>query len=541
MTSLKLRRYLFIYLAVTLLILSTLLLASTIPPFYNRLKKAENQNLAHSAEMKAIAINEWGRKAQDIALQITSRTSIRQELERYNHGEISLTQIRSFTTPKLVDAMNQSDEIIGIVRLDALNHVIAQCGLKIDPANWPVLNVARDVIKTSIPIHSGDTTAIVVGAWIKNHRGERVGIDLVLIDLSHLKSFISNTTTFNKDIETVLAYLQNGKMQSVIPCLYEEDGISQRQQFNEFENRIMKTVLQGNSGIVQSGDTVIAYHPIDNLDWGLLIRQDKKQLYSSLNTILGTVILISVTIYLVCLLGLNLMIKPLSDRILLNAEELEGIIQEKTEQIKLSLEEKEILLKEIHHRVKNNLSVVSSLLGIQAERTVDNHLKSVLNDSQNRIHTMAAIHESLCRSDNLAAVDLSVYLHDLGNQILGSYRLGSRVTLNINMDPIFISVAQASPVGLIINELITNSLKHAFSDDRAGEISILLKNPGEEIELVYTDNGIGFPPDLDLESTNGLGLKLITMLCENQLKGTLALEQQSGTRFIIRFLKHDPS
>ena len=136
--SLKnLRRTLFLYLAAILLIFSLFLILTIASPIYRRLKESENNNLYHHVELTAMAVNEWGRRVMDIAVQVTSRTRIRQELEKYNNKEISLTQLKTFTEPKLSDAMNMSEEIIGITRLDPLGNVVAQCGENIQLQTCP--------------------------------------------------------------------------------------------------------------------------------------------------------------------------------------------------------------------------------------------------------------------------------------------------------------------------------------------------------------------------------------------------------------------
>jgi two-component sensor histidine kinase len=206
------------------------------------------------------------------------------------------------------------------------------------------------------------------------------------------------------------------------------------------------------------------------------------------------------------------------------------------DQIKASLREKETLLKEIHHRVKNNMTVISSLLNLQMTRLSDKEAKEALQDSQNRVQTMSMIHETLYRSDNLSAIDMKTYLSELGRIIFQSYNLSGKVTLKIEAEGILIGVKQASPVGLIVNELITNSLKYAFLDGREGEILLELKSNNENgVELTVSDNGVGIPEGFDLKTADSLGLKLVKMLVENQLDGSVDMESNNGTKFTIKF------
>jgi len=204
-------------------------------------------------------------------------------------------------------------------------------------------------------------------------------------------------------------------------------------------------------------------------------------------------------------------------------------------QIKASLVEKETLLQEIHHRVKNNMSVVSSLLGLQISSINDEKAKEALKDSQNRVQTMSMIHESLYRSDNLASIDMQTYFTNLGKSIFQGYNVNGKVILKIDAEYIFIGAKQSSPLGLIVNEMLSNSLKHAFPDNQQGEININLQKMDDQIELIYSDDGIGIAEDFDIQNADSLGLKLIKLLAEGQLDGSLDMESKNGTKFTITF------
>jgi two-component sensor histidine kinase/HAMP domain-containing protein len=210
----------------------------------------------------------------------------------------------------------------------------------------------------------------------------------------------------------------------------------------------------------------------------------------------------------------------------------------KTEkQIKSHLKEKETLLKEIHHRVKNNLAVVSSLLELQSSSINDERLKAALTDSQNRVQSISAIHETLYQSENLSSIDLNTYLPKLARSVAQNHIIDSKVNLKIEAEDIVIGVKQASILGLIVNELITNSYKYAFPDRQEGEIKIRLQKIEDQIELEYADNGIGVPKDFDWENIKSMGLSLVKLLGEDQLGGSIRLNRDKGTCFIIKF-KH---
>jgi len=208
------------------------------------------------------------------------------------------------------------------------------------------------------------------------------------------------------------------------------------------------------------------------------------------------------------------------------------------EKIKASLKEKETLLHEIHHRVKNNMQIISSLLKLQSNNIEDNQTKDVLKEAQSRVYAMSAVHEMLHGSENLSKIDLKSYLSKITTAIFHTYSVKpDKVKLNYDVENISISINLASPIGLIINELISNSLKYAFPEDRKGEITVSMKKLNQELHLTVIDDGVGIPPNLDWKNSNTLGLKLVRTLVENQLDGSIQMESTNGTKFVIKFKK----
>jgi two-component sensor histidine kinase len=219
-----------------------------------------------------------------------------------------------------------------------------------------------------------------------------------------------------------------------------------------------------------------------------------------------------------------------------------GIVQDITdrkqaeEKIRRSLEEKEVLLREIHHRVKNNMQIVSSLLMLQSRNIEDKKYKDMFIDSQNRINSMALIHEKLYQSESIAQINFKEYISDIVSNIFESYSIKRNIKIDINVENIPIKIDYAVPCGLIINELVTNSLKYAFPDDRQGNIKISVKKEDNNmIRLSISDDGIGIPKDMDIRNTKSLGLHLVTALAEAQLHGQIILNREKGTEFQIRF------
>jgi two-component sensor histidine kinase len=214
------------------------------------------------------------------------------------------------------------------------------------------------------------------------------------------------------------------------------------------------------------------------------------------------------------------------------------------ERLKRLLIEKEILTKEVHHRVKNNMQIIYSLLSLQSRRIKDKNILKMLQESQNRVRSMALLHEKLYQSNDLAKIEFGDYIRKLVYGLFHTYAVSSdSIILKINAENIYLDINTAIPCGLIINELVSNSLKHAFPEGKGwsekgetkGQIYIKLTSHNKNnFTLIIRDNGVGFPEDLDFRKTESLGLQLVNTLVE-QLEGSIKLLQKDGTSFKIEF------
>ncbi|RJP78299.1 MAG: PAS domain S-box protein [Candidatus Zixiibacteriota bacterium] len=203
--------------------------------------------------------------------------------------------------------------------------------------------------------------------------------------------------------------------------------------------------------------------------------------------------------------------------------------------MKASLDQKTMLLKEIHHRIKNNLQIVSALLGLQAKNVRPENVQQALADSQSRIKSIALVHEKLYRSDDLRHIDFHDYLQTLAGSFVRSHQLEQRgITLVIEADPVGLNVDTALPCSLAVNELLTNAAKHAFPGGHGGEIRVLVKQEDGQIRLTVADNGVGFPADLDVRQSGSLGLQLVNSLA-GQLGADLTVQSGPGTRVELVF------
>ncbi len=198
-----------------------------------------------------------------------------------------------------------------------------------------------------------------------------------------------------------------------------------------------------------------------------------------------------------------------------------------------SLKEKEVLLMEIHHRVKNNMQVISSLLNLQSRYVIDEQDRQLFRDSQNRVRSMALVHEKLYQSEDLARIDFADYITKLTEQLISSYGMHG-ISILVQAANIFLTVEQAIPCALIVNELVSNALKYAFPDGRRGSIEIHVSHENDRYRLIVQDDGIGMPHGFETRHTDSLGLELVSILT-GQLQGTIEREEAEGTRYNIVF------
>jgi PAS domain S-box-containing protein len=206
-------------------------------------------------------------------------------------------------------------------------------------------------------------------------------------------------------------------------------------------------------------------------------------------------------------------------------------------QIRVSLKEKELLLKEIHHRVKNNMQIISSLLGLQSSHVKDKEDAVLFEVSQNRVRSMALVHEKLYQSESMSGIDFQDYITDLVEELHNSYYLGDRVNIAIDAKNILVNIDDAIPCSLIIHELVSNAMKHAFPDERKGDITIEFYQDGQNSVLRIRDDGIGLPAGFDYRNTESLGMQLVNALTQ-QIHGSIEVDTVGGTAFTIVFRGH---
>lgn len=302
-----------------------------------------------------------------------------------------------------------------------------------------------------------------------------------------------NVTSWNKSAERIFGWAENeitGK--KLLPLIFDQT----------LEKNLFQNVISG--GTVSGVET-------------MLLRKDGRKI------------------------DVSMTVSPLLDQDN-NVIGLSGIIRDITErkraeeEIRTALKEKEILLKEIHHRVKNNMQIISSLLKLQSGYIKDQKYKDMYKESQNRIITMSIIHEKLYQSRDLSKIDPRGYIRDIVTGLFQSYEVNAgKIALILNVENVPLGINSAIPCGLIINELVSNSLKYAFTHGRGGEIKIGLRSADGMIELIVADNGVGIPENIDFRKAESWGLRLVKILAENQLHAEISLDRSKGTEFQIQF------
>jgi len=207
------------------------------------------------------------------------------------------------------------------------------------------------------------------------------------------------------------------------------------------------------------------------------------------------------------------------------------------EKMQAALAEKNVLLREVHHRVKNNLQAMIYLIEMQSEKIDDKKVQTFLMELQEQARTMSLVYEQLYQSDYLAEVDMDGYLNNLVTNVIQTFGAGKDINYKIDAESVLLDVETAMPVGLIINELLTNSLKYAFDENQTAQphIFISVKKENKEMKIIVSDNGKGIPVEFDWENTETLGLKLVNFWIKYQLAGKIILDRSSGTKFTINF------
>ena len=401
------------------------------------------------------------------------------------------------------------------------------------------INKLDGIQKECVFINSkGEEISFIGGASAQHdENGEVVGMRGIYLDVTELKRHEREAKAQSAKLESIFNSTQN----LIMFTLNDEDKIT---SFNDNFRRLMEGVFEIKVDIGMSFISNISALIIDESYKGQ-IRLFKKALQGKAKDFeLPLISEDKETKWY------HIFLNPISDEN--KQSEISCIAydisdrKEKDRQIRLALKEKEILLQEVHHRVKNNLQVISSLMSLQKSFVDDPKLIQILEESQSRIATMSYIHESLYRNTDFSSISFAEYLERLSTNLISSYSTPDcEVKLETKLENVFLALDQAIPSGLIVNELVSNALKHAFIGKKEGSITLSIsKTPykedadKEKIEIEVSDNGVGLPDNFNLKKNDSLGLYLIQALTE-QLNAELVIKSTKqgveGSSFLIRF------
>jgi PAS domain S-box-containing protein len=343
-------------------------------------------------------------------------------MEKYNDRRITLAQLQSFAIPKLADAMYLSKEIIGIKRLDVNGQEVAQCGIRFPPLKWLAENFGKNSISLSAPVAVQDRLAVVVKAPIRNRRGDVVGTDLVSIDLCFLKAIVSKDTQLSDKSDIILGYVCGNQFFNVFPLEKENQPDCEIRILEKSLTVFVQRAIAGEKGLGRLKQMTLAYHSIPIPRWGLVIVQDKKDLYAGLNFKLLELCLISVLMFLASLLGFWFLMRPLTGRLLIHSDELTAEIQKKTDHLEreiASRKKSESRLTYANTRLQQmeNLVVSGPIVVFQWKNEpgwpveyVSSNVKSVLGYEINELLDKNFLYEQIIHPDDFEQVREEVLL-----------------------------------------------------------------------------------------------------------------------------------
>ncbi len=423
-----------------------------------------------------------------------------------------------------------------------------------DAGRMGYLNIRRDgstlVAETKVTLQSGREIALsLVASPLVDEMGAVTGAIESMRDISSIKKTEAELARLNANLEKIVKERTRALEEEIIQRKYAEQEVQSALEYTrsvieanpdlmvvlDMEGRILDINAAGKTltGIAREellGQKYFGYLEDDGTletAFDRLMRDGSIENFVRIRHTDGHRTPLSVHAIVVRWSG------NIPDRIIVSAHD---ITKQKADEaaIKASLDEKVILLREIHHRVKNNLQIIISLTNLQMRNSTDPSVKQMMAETQNRVRAMSLVHEKLYRSESLSQIDFAEYTRFLATQLFSFYTIDTRrVNLDVTLRRMMVDINTAVPLGLIMNELVSNALKHAFSDGRKGTLAIRGGTDEKgQITLVIGDDGVGVPPDFDLQNSPTLGMRLVTSLVD-QIGGSITLDTRNGTVFTI--------
>jgi PAS domain S-box-containing protein len=315
---------------------------ASIVPLYHHLKSEEERNLKLALNTKTIAVEEYLSRARDIALQIASRTEARNKLEQYNNGQVSLEEVADYSGKSILDAMSSSQEVWSVTRLDAKGSLVVQVGLELPEASWPTINPQQKEPDYYGPIPLGRRSYLMIMAPILNRDSVRVGTDIILFRLFHLERIVQDFTGLGISGDTMLGSIRNRRVELVFPFRTRKTALSDTVPLHSPIGQAMQKAAQMENGLLFSPSTgehncVIAYGPIRGVHWGIMVMMDRDELYAPVNRYILATCHIIVILLLFGTLGMVLLVRPLTGKMMIRADELEREVQAKTADLQREL------------------------------------------------------------------------------------------------------------------------------------------------------------------------------------------------------------
>ncbi|GEM_PF-1671025 len=313
----RLQRSIVVYSALAILAISVIVALVSIVPLYNHLKESADRNLLLACNTKTRAVEEYLSRAQDIALQITSRTKAREELESYNKGEVSLDELVGFSKDILTDALKKSKEVAGISRLDQEGNLVIQVGVPIPEALWPIpAEDSREALVRGPVTLDSESSYLVVGAPIINNQSVRVGTDIVLFELERLQQIVQDYTGLGETGETVLGMAHNDQIQLLFPL--RKGDVAGSVPRSSLIGLALERALHQETGILRLGEVynvpeIMAYGPVAGSEWGIVVKMNREELYAPVISQIAPIGSIVLALILLGAFGMGLLIRPLTE------------------------------------------------------------------------------------------------------------------------------------------------------------------------------------------------------------------------------------
>jgi len=458
--SKQFQRSILVYSTLAMLATGAIIALASILPLYDALKRDQQRNLRFALQTRILAVDEYLSGTQDIALQIASRTAIRRRLEAYNRGEVELEQLVSFGRPILEDALTQSQEVVGISRLDRSGALVIQVGIPIPEEVWPLpLAEATEAEIWPVPVKLGDRSYLVVGAPVNNRQGRRVGTDIVVFRLDRLQRIVEDYTGLGATGETILGTVYRGQVELFFPLRASRNSKIEGTEAYTATIAALETVFRQEAGGLLPetlGDDAgtIAYSAVNESPWGIAVWIHPEELYAPVKR---QVAIVGGTIVLLILLGTGgmiLLLQPLTGKLLLHNDELEQRIQAKTATLEQELEQRrqaEAALQTIRGELENR--VAERILEL---KKMNRRLRDEVRD---RVLVEAALRESEARYSSLT------------NDVLDTSAVGIFI-LDANFQVIWINQAleqffglqRDSVIGKDKRQLIRDRIQGIFAD-----------------------------------------------------------------------------